>query len=115
MFKNWSVTELAVIALLLEEESRTRESNSQRKRKKWVHTSLIRSKTEGEFFTLYRYKELVDDEEKFHQYFRVSKYQFTDLLLRIEPQIRKKNTTFRETITPIKKLEVSLRKIIITL
>jgi hypothetical protein len=82
MFKNWSITDLAVIVLLLEgEESRTRESNSQRKRKKWVHTSLIRRKTEGEFFTLY--KELVDDGEKFHQYFRMSKYQFNDLLSRI--------------------------------
>jgi hypothetical protein len=49
MFKNWSITDLAVIALLLEEEeSRTRESNNQRERKKWVHTSLIRRKTEGE-------------------------------------------------------------------
>jgi hypothetical protein len=66
MFKNWSVTGLAVIALFEEEESRTRESNSQRKRKKWVHKSLIRRKTEGEFFTLY--KELVDDEEKFHHH-----------------------------------------------
>jgi hypothetical protein len=66
MFKNWSITDLAVIALLLEEEeSRTRESNSQRKRKKWVHKSLIRRKTEGEFFTLY--KKLVDDEKKCHQ------------------------------------------------
>jgi hypothetical protein len=35
MFKIWSFTDLAVIALLLEEEeSRTMESNSQRKRKK---------------------------------------------------------------------------------
>jgi hypothetical protein len=42
MFKNWLITDLAVIALLLEEEgSRKRESNSQRKRKKWVHKSLI--------------------------------------------------------------------------
>jgi hypothetical protein len=80
MFKiDQLLTDLAVIAVLLEEEeSRTRESNSQRKRKKWVHTSLIRRKTEGEFFTLY--KELVDAEEKFHQYFRMSKYQFNDLL-----------------------------------
>jgi hypothetical protein len=55
MFKNWSITDLAVIAVLLEKEERwTRESNSQRKRKKWVHTSLIRRKTEGEFFTLYK-------------------------------------------------------------
>jgi hypothetical protein len=34
MFKNWSITDFAVIALLLEEEeSRTRESNSQRGRR----------------------------------------------------------------------------------
>jgi hypothetical protein len=108
MFKNWSITDLVAIALLLEEEeSRTRESNSPRKRKKCVHKSLIRSKTEGDFFTLY--KELVDDEEKFHQYFRMSKYQFNDLLSRIEPLITNKNTTFREAITPIKKLAVCLR------
>jgi hypothetical protein len=103
MFKNWSITDLAVISLLLVvEESRTRESNSERKRKKWVH-----KKTEGEFFTLY--KELVDDEEKFHQYFRMSKYQFNDLFSRIEPLITK-NTTFRESITPIKKISSRLNK-----
>jgi hypothetical protein len=94
VFKNWSITDLAVIALLLEEEERrTRESNSQRKRKKWVHKSLIGRKTEGEFCTLY--KELVDDEDKFHQYFRMSKYEFNNLLSRIEPLITKKNTTFQ--------------------
>jgi hypothetical protein len=69
-----------------------------------MHKSLIRRKTEGEFFTLC--KELADDEETFHQYFRMSKYQFNDLLSRIEPLITKKNTTFREAITPIQKLAV---------
>jgi hypothetical protein len=62
-----------------------------------VHKSLIRRKTEGAFFTLY--KELVDDEENFHQYFRMSKYQFSDLS-RIEPLITKKNPTFQHvTVT----------------
>jgi hypothetical protein len=41
MFKNWSITDLTVITLLLEkEESQTRESNSQRNRKKWVHKKV---------------------------------------------------------------------------
>jgi hypothetical protein len=45
MFKNWSIADLAVIAVLLkEEESRTGESNSQRKRKKWVHKRLYEVK-----------------------------------------------------------------------
>jgi hypothetical protein len=106
MFKNWSITDLAVIALLVEEEkSRTRESNSQRKRKNWVHKRLIRRKTEGEFFTLY--KELADDEEKFHQYFRMSKYQFNNLLSSIEPLITKKNTAFREAITSFQHVTVT--------
>jgi hypothetical protein len=53
MFKNLSITDLADIALLLEEEeSRTRESNSQRKRKKWVHTSLYKVK-QREYFLRY--------------------------------------------------------------
>jgi hypothetical protein len=97
MFKNWLITDLTVIALLLEEEERrTRESNSQQKRKKWVHKSLIWRKTEGEFFTLY--KELVYDEEKFHQYFWMSEYQFKDFLSRIEPLKTKKNTTFQHVM-----------------
>jgi hypothetical protein len=46
------------------------------------------------------YKELVDDEEQLHQYLRMSKYQFNDLLSRIEPLITKKNTTFQHvTVT----------------
>ena len=56
-----SIRNLAVIALLLEEET---EERFRRKRKRiWVHQSLKKRKSEGEFWTLY--EELEDDEVKF--------------------------------------------------
>jgi ssDNA-binding replication factor A large subunit len=97
----FSEVELIFIAILLDEE----ESKS-RKRKR-VHESLLQRKEEGEYFTLY--KEVVEDSVRFHQYFRMSKSMYLNLLSLIEEDLMKKNTTFREDISPRKKLAVSLR------
>jgi hypothetical protein len=73
----------------------------------WVHKCLRNRKTEGEFLTLF--KELTDDELKFYQYFRMSRYQFNNLLKKVQVDLLKNNTAFREAISPQEKLAVCLR------
>jgi len=46
---------------------------------------------------------------KFYQYIRMSKHQFNYLLQEIEKDLKKKNTTFRETTSPVEKLATCLR------
>lgn len=102
MFDHLSVTDLAVMALLLEEEEEETESVKRKDGRIWVDKSLKKWKTEGEFFTLYN--ELLDDEVKFHQYFRMSRLQFPELLNYLEEAVSKRNTSFREAITAKEKL-----------
>lgn len=101
-----SVRELAIIATILDEE----EEELKRKepvRRYWVHDALRKRKTEGEYWTLYRH--LIDDEEKFHLYFRMTSFQFNQLFRKIENDITRRNTHFRECLTPKEKLAVCLR------
>jgi hypothetical protein len=95
-----SEEEFICIAFLLDEKER-----KSRKRKR-VHESLLQRK-EGECFTLY--KELVEVSVRFHQYFRMSESMYLNLLSLIEEDLMKKNTTFREAISPREKLAVCLR------
>uniref|UniRef100_A0A6P7FDT2 Nuclease HARBI1 n=1 Tax=Diabrotica virgifera virgifera TaxID=50390 RepID=A0A6P7FDT2_DIAVI len=104
MFKSFSNNDLAVIALCLDEEEH---QSTNKKPRIWVHNILKTRKTEGEFFTLY--EDLCDDETKFFQYFRMTKYKFYYILNKISADLTKQNTTFREAITPIEKLVVCLR------
>jgi hypothetical protein len=99
--KIFSEEKLICIAVLLDEEER-----KSRKRKR-VHESLLQIKEEGEYFTLY--KELVEDSVRFRQYFRMSESMYLNLLSLIEEDLMKKNTTFREAISPREKLAVCLR------
>jgi len=64
---DFSTEELAIIAFLLDADE---EKEDQAHRKYWVHPAWKKRETEGEFQTLY--KELLDDETKFHGYFRMS-------------------------------------------
>lgn len=107
MFRRFSTVDLAIIALLLDEEDENLRQNRKRCRHIWVHPMLKNRKIESEFFTLH--KELMDDETKFYQYYRMSKDQFRYLLDKIIGDITKNNTTFREAISPIEKLAVCLR------
>jgi hypothetical protein len=68
----------------------------------WVHKVFRNRKSEGEYWT--PYKGLADDEMKFYQYFRMSKHQFNYLLQKSDKGMKKKNTTFREAISPVEKL-----------
>ena len=105
MFSHLSMRDLAVIAILLDAD----EVVKNRCHRFGVHKCLRRRKVEGEYWTLY--KKLTDDEEKFFQYFRMSEYSFNFLLGKIENSLRKKDTTFKEAISPKEKLAVCLRQV----
>ncbi|KAL0868285.1 hypothetical protein ABMA27_007815 [Loxostege sticticalis] len=71
MFKHFSIEDLSIIALLLEEEDKTKK----RAKRIAVHPMLKKRKLEGEYWTLF--KELVDDEKKIFIYFRMSRFLAT--------------------------------------
>ena len=91
---------------MLDEEEKNA-SVSDKKKRMWVHKCFRSRKSEGEYWTLY--KELADDEMKCYQYFRMSKHQFNYLLQKTEKDLKKKNTTFRETTSPVEKLATCLQ------
>jgi len=91
---------------MLDEEEKNA-SLSDKKKRVWVRKCFRSKKSEGEYWTLY--KELADDEIKFCHYFRMSKHQFNYLLQKIEKDLKKKHTTFREAISPVEKLTTCLR------
>lgn len=75
----FSDVELAMIAIILDEEE---EAEHKLKKRKWVHEAWKKRESEGEFATLY--KELIDDGTKFFQYFRMSENCFNILLSKTE-------------------------------
>lgn len=101
---DFSDEELLMIAILLDEEE---ELKIKRTRNVWVHPAWQKRYFEGEFITLY--KELVDDESKFYQYFRMTMYSFNKLLNTVESEIQRQDTRFRKCISPKHRLAVTLR------
>jgi hypothetical protein len=65
---NFTDEELCIVAIILDEETELLNP----KKRKWVHEAWQKRESEGEFLTLY--KELIEDETKFYQYFRMSEY-----------------------------------------
>ena len=63
--------------------------------------------SEGEFHTLYPH--LIDDETKFFNYFRMNIGTFEKILSKIEDDLKKENTPYREAINPRERLAVCLR------
>lgn len=97
---SFSTDELAAIAVSLEDEEK-------QKRRRWsVHPAWLTREKEGEFKI---YKELVDYDDKFHAYFRMSKYSFTVLLDKVSPVIEKQNTNWKIPISARERLAVCLR------
>jgi hypothetical protein len=103
---SFSKRQLAAIALMLEEEEKNA-TLSDKKKRMWVQKCFRNRKSQGEYWTVY--KELSDDEIKFYQYFRMSKHQFNYLLQKTEKDLKKKNTSFRETISSVEKIATCLR------
>ena len=82
---SFSIDELAAIAVSLEDEKK-------HKRRRWsVHPAWLTKEKEGEFKI---YKELVDYDETFHAYFRMSNCHITHhLSIRVASQ---KLTVFKQ-------------------
>jgi len=87
--------ELVIIALLLEEEEERR--GNKRKHKIWIHGIFKKISQFGEY-TLFT--DLLNDDVKFFQYFRMSRAKFKTLLDNLSPHILRQNTTYGEAIDP---------------
>jgi arabinogalactan endo-1,4-beta-galactosidase len=87
-FNMFYIMKLGSIALLLDEEQQFQRERVSTERKMWVHLCLRNRKTKGEFWALF--KELTDDELKFYRYFRMSMYQFNNLLKKVQIYLLKK-------------------------
>lgn len=92
---------LALLLLLDEKAPKKKE------RKSWVHPiNQIRSKY-GEFHHLTR--DLIDDESRFYEYFRMSRDSFFRLHEMIQDKIKRRTTNFRKPIGTTERLAVTLR------
>ncbi|KAJ0172544.1 hypothetical protein K1T71_011683 [Dendrolimus kikuchii] len=78
-----------------------------KKRRYWVHPVNRKKELKGEFHCLV--KELKSDDERFHQYFRLSKTQVNEIHSLIELDIKKIHTKFRKPIGTRERLAVCLR------
>ena len=77
-----------------------------RKHRWWVHGILKNRKKHGCFYHLIQ--ELHSDAEQFHDYFRMSKDQFHQLLELVGPYL-KKHSRMREVISPRERLAICIR------
>lgn len=73
-------------------------------RKTWVHPINLNRKVYGEFHHL-----MLEDEQRFQMYFRMNKEEFYSLLEMIGPEIEKRTTQLRESISPEQRLALCLR------
>ncbi|KAL5239368.1 hypothetical protein ACI65C_013369 [Semiaphis heraclei] len=98
--------ELVIITLLLDEEDEEESRGNKRKHRMWIHDIFKKRSQFGEYHTLFT--DLLNDDVKFFQYFRMSHAKFTTLLDILRPHILRQNTTYREAIEPEQKLAVCL-------
>ena len=87
------VTKKVVIAYLLRKKK-----EEKMKKKHWVHPLFQNKKRQGAFHNLIQ--ELKDDDEKYFNYFRMSKASYYELLHRLGPALQRQDTTFRNALTP---------------
>ena len=73
----------------------------------WVHPLNVERVTKGEFYRLYLDQRHFPD--KFYSNYRMSTFQFDEILEEIAVLIKKKDTNFRKAITPEEKLCITLR------
>ena len=75
----------------------------------WIHPLNEDQARKGEFFNLYC--DQCYFEEKFFDNYQMSVAQFDELLRKVTPFIKKKDTNFRKAITAEEKLSITLRYI----
>ncbi len=82
----FSDSELLMIAVILDEEEHEEKQSYKKNKRLWVHQAWKKRVMEGEFSTLY--KELMDDGDKFFEYFRMSENSVMMLLRKLEVQLK---------------------------
>lgn len=103
MFSQSSSSDEEEALLLLSLEA----SKRKRKRKHWVHPINRKREEQGEFHTLFA--ELLDDDQRFFIYFRMSVNSFNELYSLIKDDIEKQDTNWRKAIPAKERQAVFLR------
>ncbi|XP_050313123.1 uncharacterized protein LOC126748138 [Anthonomus grandis grandis] len=107
-----STRELVMAAQLLMEEEADDDIlvlSLLHKRRRKVHNMFVQRRKEGCFSRLIM-RHLIDDETKFTEYFRLTRYQFNELFNLVSADIKKSPTKFvRRPITAKEKLALVLR------
>lgn len=79
----------------------------------WIHDIFKKRLKCGEYQTLFT--DLLNDDVKFFQYFRMSHVKFSTFLKILSPHILRENTKYRDAITPEERLAVCLRYVLKTI
>lgn len=97
-----------LLALILKRRRKAKQREARRKNRRfWVHPLLEARYVDGAFYTLF--EKLLQHQEKFFNYFRMSPETFSLFVERLSESIRKENTTMRLSIPPKEMLAVTLR------
>lgn len=100
--------ELAMIAIALdEEEADDQEDYQQAIKRIWVCELWKDRETAGEFHTLCQ--KLTGHPKYYYDYFKMSESTFYLLLQKLQDGLRKKDTHWRQSISPMERLAVTLR------
>ena len=97
-----AMTKKVMIAYLLRKKQLRK-----RKAKFWIHPLNESRSRKGAFNNLI--KELHGDDEKFFNYFRMSRSSYHELLHRLSPALQRQDTKFRNALTPDEQLTIAIR------
>lgn len=101
--------DVVVVGLILGEEEEERKRK--RKARFWIHNINRKRLGFGEFHTLF--PDLVEDDDKFFQYFRMTHEKFECLLRYLEESLFRHDTNFRCPVKPKERLAVCLRQVLV--
>jgi hypothetical protein len=97
--KKKAIAVLAIYLLL-------KQCQKRKKRSCWKRPWIARRDEQGAYTNLVRELEL---DGSLHNYLRITKTQFDDIVARVTPLIKRQNTTFQASITPGERIAVTLR------
>jgi hypothetical protein len=95
--------DIVIVSLFSDEEQKKK----RKRRRFWVHNICKKRIIHGEFHSLY--PDLLEDEAKFFEYFRMTYGKFMTLLDMRGPNLSRENTSFREAVGPKERLALCLR------
>ena len=95
----------AITSLIL---LRRKRRHNSKKRKTWVKPYIKCRPENGAYVSLIK-EFLTDSPEDFRRFLRLDKTAFDEIVAKIHADIRKKDTTFRQSIVPEERLAITLR------